>query len=94
MNEARCCAVLLGPLRAITYFFMHGALALCLGTFWRWRVHWSLSVAAAALVRLVGQLCYFLITCWIIDENLYQLLLANCYSILVSLIRETGYLQL
>lgn len=76
-------AVLLGPLRALDYFFSHGLLAVVLGAMWHQKSHWSLSLAAGAATRLVGLLGYFNITAWILKEDLFSLMLSNVYSLLV-----------
>jgi hypothetical protein len=36
-SHSSCAAVLLGPLRAITYVLMHGMLAAALGSMWVWQ---------------------------------------------------------
>ena len=77
-------AVLLGPIRAITYFFMHGLLAVSLGTLWHWRAHWGITLVTGSITRLLGTLGYFFVTSWTLNEDLFSLLLANVYSLLVS----------
>jgi hypothetical protein len=39
-------AVLLGPLRAMTYVLMHGVLAASLGSMWVWHWPWQASIMA------------------------------------------------
>lgn len=79
-------AVLLGPLRALDYFFSHGLLAVVLGSIWHLKSHWSISLAVGAVTRLVGLLGYFYITAWILKEDLLSLMLSNVYALLVHLI--------
>ena len=75
--------MLLGPLRALDYFFSHGLLAVVLGAIWHWKSHWSISLVVGAVTRLVGLLGYFYITAWMLKEDLFSLLLNNVYSLLV-----------
>ena len=84
-------AVLLGPLQCLTFLLNHGLLAASLGAFWSVQAHWALSVPAAALVRVGGQLAYIALTSWTLNENLFALLMSNVYSLLVrgaSLLRH------
>lgn len=76
-------AVLLGPLQCLTFLLNHGLLAASLGAFWSVQAHWALSVPAAALVRVGGQLAYIALTSWTLNENLFALLMSNVYSLLV-----------
>lgn len=75
--------MLLGPLRALDYFFSHGLLAVVLGAIWHLKSHWSVSLMVGAVTRLVGLLGYFYITAWMLKEDLFSLLLNNVYSLLV-----------
>ena len=77
-------AVLLGPIRAVTYFFMHGLLAVSLGALWHWRAQWGITLVTGAITRLLGTLGYFVVTSWTLNEDLFSLLLTNVYSLLVS----------
>ena len=84
-------ALLLGPLQCLTFLLNHGLLAASLGAFWSVQAHWALSVPAAALVRVGGQLAYIALTSWTLNENLFALLMSNVYSLLVrgaSLLRH------
>ncbi|CAK0783478.1 hypothetical protein CVIRNUC_006677 [Coccomyxa viridis] len=74
--------VLLGPLQCLTFLLNHGLLAASLGAFWSVQAHWALSVPAAALVRVGGQLTYIALTSWTLNENLFALLMSNVYSLL------------
>ena len=83
--------MLLGPLRAVTYLFMHGLVAWCLGGLWQLQARWQVTVAVGSLARLLGQLGYLAVTSWTLNENLFRLLLANVYSLLVSLFGNQVY---
>lgn len=83
--------MLLGPLRALDYFFSHGLLAVVLGAFWHLKSHWSISLLVGAVTRLIGLLGYFYITAWMLKEDLFSLLLNNVYSLLVRYTTDTIY---
>ncbi len=75
--------MLLGPIRAVTYIFMHGLPAVCLGALWHWRAHWGITLVTGSIIRLLGTLGYLGVTSWTLNEDLFSLLLANVYSLLV-----------
>ena len=83
--------MLLGPLRALDYFFSHGMLAVVLGAIWHLKSHWSISLVVGAVTRLIGLLGYFYITAWMLKEDLFSLLLNNVYSLLVRYTVDTIY---
>ena len=56
-------AVLLGPLRAVSYLLLHGLVAATLGTLWKGGVGWWTSIAISSVVRMVGQLSYLVLRC-------------------------------
>jgi hypothetical protein len=82
--------VLLGPLRAVGYIFLHGALAATLGTLWRWRVSWWLSICAGALVRMGGQLAYLVLSSITMNENLFAVMLSNVHALLDQISAALG----
>jgi hypothetical protein len=77
-------AVLLGPLRAITYVLMHGMLAAALGSMWVWQWPWGLSIISGAVLRMAGQLGYLVLSSLTMNENLFAVMLANVHNLLVS----------
>jgi hypothetical protein len=79
-----CAAVLLGPLRAITYVLMHGMLAAALGSMWVWQWPWGLSIISGAVLRMAGQLGYLVLSSLTMNENLFAVMLANVHNLLVS----------
>ena len=83
-SQAVVAAVLLGPVRAVTYLFMHGMVAVCLGAMWHWRAYWGVSLVFGSIIRLLGTLGYLAVTSWILNEDLFALLLANVYSLMVG----------
>merc|ERR1712226_1057261 len=76
-----CCliSVLLGPVRMLTYLFMHGLAACSMSTTWALGFPWLTSVAIAAAVRTIGLLGYLAVSSLTMNENLFQLLLNNVY---------------
>ncbi|EFJ47259.1 hypothetical protein VOLCADRAFT_81593 [Volvox carteri f. nagariensis] len=74
--------VLLGPLRAMSYLFLHGLLAATLGSLWSSRVGFWPGVVAGALVRMCGQLSYLVMSSVTMNENMFALLLSNVYNML------------
>ncbi|GIL53480.1 hypothetical protein Vafri_9072 [Volvox africanus] len=74
--------VLLGPLRAMSYFFLHGLLAATLGSLWSARGGFWVGVMAGALVRMFGQLSYLVMSSVTMNENMFALLLSNVYNTL------------
>ncbi|GIL91598.1 hypothetical protein Vretimale_9635 [Volvox reticuliferus] len=74
--------VLLGPLRAMSYFFLHGLLAATLGSLWSARGGFWVGVMAGALVRMFGQLSYLVMSSVTMNENMFALLLSNVYNML------------
>ncbi|EIE18715.1 hypothetical protein COCSUDRAFT_20460, partial [Coccomyxa subellipsoidea C-169] len=82
------CFLLLGenfPLSTediLTFLLNQGLLAATLGASWSLGMHWALSVAAGALVRVGGMMAYVLVSSWIMNENLFSILMTNIYSLL------------
>ncbi|XP_022011613.1 uncharacterized protein LOC110911316 isoform X2 [Helianthus annuus] len=70
--------VLAGPIKAITYLLMHGFLGLAMGSLWRSKASWGVSVLVSALVRAAGAMCYVVMYSFLIRENILALLLLNC----------------
>lgn len=77
-------AVLLGPLRAVSYTLLHGLLAATLGTLWKAGSNFWLCVVVGALVRMTGQLSYLVLSSVTMNENLFAVMLSNVYAMLVS----------
>ena len=48
-------AVLMGPVKAVTYLLMYGVLSLTLGGCWAARLPWALSIPLAAAARRDGR---------------------------------------
>lgn len=82
--------VLLGPIRMVTYFFMHGMFACTLGLLWSARCPWAVSVPLAAVVRVLGTLCYLSVSSWTLNENLFALLVTNVFAFLDQMLALLG----
>jgi hypothetical protein len=76
-------AVLLGPLRAVSYLLIHGLLAATLATLWRSKANLWLCVAVGAVVRMAGQLLYLVLSSVTMNENLFAIMMSNVYAMLV-----------
>lgn len=76
-------AVLMGPVRGVTYMLVYGFLSVALGITFRLNVPWVLSVPLSAVVRLLGQWLYIMVTSWVTRENLIELLVTNAQTLLV-----------
>lgn len=76
-------AVLMGPVRGVTYMLVYGFLSVALGITFRLNVPWIVSVPLSAVVRLLGQWLYIMVTSWVTRENLIELLVTNAQTLLV-----------
>jgi hypothetical protein len=76
-------AVLLGPLRALSYVLNHGLLAATLGTLWQNKAGLVICVLVGAVVRMAGQVLYLILTSVTMNENMFALVLSNVYNMLV-----------
>ncbi|KAI8111256.1 hypothetical protein M9434_004828 [Picochlorum sp. BPE23] len=74
--------ILMGPVRGVTYMLVYGFLSVALGITFRLNVPWVLSVPLSAVVRLLGQWLYILVTSWVTRENLIELLVTNAQTLL------------
>lgn len=74
--------VLMGPVRAVTYFLVYGLLSLSLGASFRANLPWTVSVPLGACARITGQWLYIMVTSWVTNENLLELLITNAHTLL------------
>lgn len=74
--------ILMGPVRAVTYVLVYGLLSLALGISFRANLPWTLSVPLGACSRLTGQWLYIMVTSWVTNENLLELLITNAHTLL------------
>ena len=82
--------VLLGPLKALSYLLLHGAVAATLGSLWTKKVGWWVSISASSMVRLLGQLAYLLLSSVTMNENFFGIVLNNVHSMLDQISATIG----
>lgn len=82
--------VLSGPVKALTYTLMHGLLGFTMGSLWRLRANWGISIFFCTLVRAVGALGYVLISSFLIEENILALILVNIHASVTYIFTNMG----
>ncbi|KNA19426.1 hypothetical protein SOVF_061580 [Spinacia oleracea] len=82
--------VLSGPVKALTYVLMHGLLGFTMGSLWRLRVKWSMSIFLCTLVRAIGALGYVLTSSFLIRENILALITVNVHATLTLIFNSLG----
>ncbi|KAI5678749.1 hypothetical protein M9H77_09699 [Catharanthus roseus] len=75
--------VLSGPVKALTYLLMHGLLGFAMGSFWRLRTNWAISIFFCSIVRAMGSVGYVLLSSFLIDENILSLVILISFSLLL-----------
>jgi len=65
--------VLLGPVKALTYLFTHGLMALSMGYTWCKGYGWGISIALGSLAKISGQIGFTALLSWVVQENLFRL---------------------
>ncbi|KAM0055705.1 hypothetical protein Hdeb2414_s0006g00209301 [Helianthus debilis subsp. tardiflorus] len=84
--------VLAGPIKAITYLLMHGFLGLAMGSLWRSKASWGVSVLVSALVRAAGAMCYVVMYSFLIRENILALITINIHASVTFILSSFGFL--
>ncbi|KAI3885208.1 hypothetical protein MKW98_002600 [Papaver atlanticum] len=79
-----------GPVKALTYLLMHGLVGLAMGSLWRLRANWGLSIALCTLVRAMGAMGYVLISSFLIRENILSLITINIHASLTYILTAIG----
>ncbi|KAF7131567.1 hypothetical protein RHSIM_Rhsim09G0116700 [Rhododendron simsii] len=82
--------VLSGPVKALTYLLMHGLVGVTMGTLWRLKAKWSLSIILCAFVRALGAVGCVLITSFLIRENILKLITVNIHASLSYIVTTVG----
>lgn len=82
--------VLCGPVKALTYLLMHGLVGFTMGSLWRSRANWGLSIVTCTLVRAMGAMGYVLISSFLIRENILALITINIHASLTYLFTAIG----
>ncbi|XP_074309526.1 uncharacterized protein LOC141644015 [Silene latifolia] len=83
--------VLSGPVKALTYVLLHGILGFTMGSLWRLRVNWRLSIFLCTLVRAIGALGYVLTSSFLISENILALITINVHATLTMIFNSLGF---
>ncbi|XP_076925342.1 uncharacterized protein LOC143588126 [Bidens hawaiensis] len=86
--------VLAGPIKAITYLLMHGFLGLAMGSLWRSKASWGVSVTISALVRAAGAMCYVVMYSFLIRENILALITINIHASVTFILSSFGFLAI
>ncbi|XP_026658531.1 uncharacterized protein LOC103702411 isoform X2 [Phoenix dactylifera] len=81
---------LAGPVKASTYLLMHGVVGLAMGSLWRLRVNWGLSIVLCTIVRATGALGYVLLSSFLIRENILDLITVNLHASLTYILTGMG----
>ncbi|KAI3991810.1 hypothetical protein MKX01_038208 [Papaver californicum] len=79
-----------GPVKALTYLLMHGLVGLAMGSLWRLRANWGLSIALCTFVRAMGAMGYVLISSFLIRENILSLITINIHASLTYILTAIG----
>lgn len=79
-----------GPFKALTYLFNHGIISFVLGACWSQHLPWVVSIPLGALARVAGSLSYLLLSSWMFNENLLQLILNNMLQLLDQIAASVG----
>ena len=82
--------ILMGPVRAVTYVLVYGILSIALGVSFSSNSHWGISVPMGAAARLCGQGLYVMVTSWVTNENLLELLISNAHTLLDNMSSWVG----
>jgi len=69
--------VLQGPLRASVFVFMHGLVGATLGWVWALKLPWRAVVPLAAVAKVLGVLGYVSVSSWVLQDNLFNLVVTN-----------------
>ncbi|KAK1381007.1 hypothetical protein POM88_027751 [Heracleum sosnowskyi] len=83
--------VLAGPVKALTYLLMYGFLGLTMGSLWRLRASWGLSVGLSAIARALGASAYVVMLSFLIRENVFALITINVHASLTYILTSLGF---
>jgi len=73
---------LLGPLKACQYILQHGILGFALGAMWIHDQPWFVSIVVGATVRALGMIGTLTIASYLVNENLFNVLVAQVVALL------------
>ncbi|KAG1326657.1 hypothetical protein COCNU_01G005910 [Cocos nucifera] len=79
-----------GPVKASTYLLMHGVVGLAMGSLWRLRINWGVSMVLCTIVRAIGAIGYILLSSFLIRENILDLITINVHASLTYILMDMG----
>uniref|UniRef100_A0A1J3GWP9 DUF2232 domain-containing protein n=1 Tax=Noccaea caerulescens TaxID=107243 RepID=A0A1J3GWP9_NOCCA len=82
--------ILSGPVKALTYFLTHGLVGLAIGSLWRKKASWRLSIFLCTMVRALGLIGYVLTSSFLIRENILAVITINIHASLSYLFTAMG----
>ncbi|KAL7608519.1 hypothetical protein Lser_V15G11936 [Lactuca serriola] len=86
--------VLAGPIKALTYLLMHGFLGLAMGSLWRSKANWGVSIFTSAIVRAIGAMGYVVMYSFLIRENILALITINIHASATFILTSLGFLTI
>ncbi|XP_010551326.1 PREDICTED: uncharacterized protein LOC104821976 [Tarenaya hassleriana] len=82
--------ILSGPVKALTYLLTHGLVGLAMGSMWRLRASWRLSIFLCMMVRALGLMGYVLTSSFLIRENILAVITMNIHASLSYIFTAVG----
>ncbi|CAA7036327.1 unnamed protein product [Microthlaspi erraticum] len=82
--------ILSGPVKALTYFLTHGLVGLAIGSLWRKKASWRLSIFLCTMVRALGLIGYVLTSSFLIRENILAVITINIHASLSYVFTAMG----
>ena len=82
--------IISGPLRAVNYYCLHGAMAYSLGWAWTKRFSWWVTIPLSATVRSIGIFCSLMFTSLVLRENVMQLMVTQMMGLLDQIAANIG----
>ncbi|XP_063937526.1 uncharacterized protein LOC108194126 isoform X3 [Daucus carota subsp. sativus] len=73
---------------------MYGLLGLTMGSLWRLRASWGISVCLTAVARALGATCYVVMYSFLIRENILSLITINIHASLTYILTALGFITI
>jgi len=83
-TTATLLGVLFGPLKSLNYILVHGLFGTVMASSFQRGLHWSASVPLSALSRGLGILGSLAVSSFLVNENLFTLLVYNVEALLAN----------
>ena len=90
LTTATLLGVLFGPLKAMNYVLVHGVFGVAMAVGFRRDLPWAASVPLSALARGLGILGSLALSSFLINENLFNLLVYNVEALLANATSALG----